>query len=600
MIRKINHILDHKGFTVFALIFMAYLLGAQADKHHRWTNPPEKAVHNIGSDGTGYYAYLPQYIIYGTHNFEFSDYIEQKYPGAKFFDGISPMEGKKKSDKYFVGTAICMSPFFWTAHQVTKISGGQADGYSVNYEISVFAAALAFWLLGTISLLVLLRSYGVNRFAVLFGIAGLTFATNLNFYIVYDPAFSHAYTFGIVCFLMLQVRRFVNTSKSKHLIWIFILLGMITIIRPTNLIVALIIPFFFSSFKVFWQELKTLFIHRKMVLFSGVLIFLLIVFLQFLNIRSQHDFWGFNAYSAEGFDYLFSPKIGEVLFGFRKGFFVYTPFMLLFFPALYFLFRWNRYFFLGTLLFFAAFTYITASWWCWYYGGSLGMRPMIDIYGVMIVPVILLFAQVKPLLKTVLIAFLAFMVHYNLVLNYQMTHAILHYAEMNREKFNKIFLQTGRRFEWIFHTEFPDFDDSKYAGFHTYKFDPVQKSWKVDAVNGEMKMDPYMYLPYLVYKPEEAVKNSDIALKVRYFMRIDNEKNIPKNLLFGYKNGERQELSVNFMGVQIAGLDQYYPIDSKLYSAKKYGEFDSLVVILENGEGEGKIKQVECTFFKQK
>jgi hypothetical protein len=25
--------------------------------------------------------------------------------------------------------------------------------------------------------------------------------------------------------------------------------------------------------------------------------------------------------------------------------------------------------------------YLIYSWWCWYYGGSLGSRPMIDIYG---------------------------------------------------------------------------------------------------------------------------------------------------------------------------------------------------------------------------
>ncbi len=600
MIEKVGHFLNHKGFTIFALVVMAYILGAQSDHYYKWTNPPkEGASHSIASDGSGYYAYLPQVLIYGTEHFEFADGIQRKYPGSKFFEGVSPYEGGK-SDKYFVGTAICISPFFWTAHQITQLSGGEADGYSRGYEISVLIAAIAFWLLGALSLLTLLKTYGINRISILFGIIGLTFATNLNYYIVYDHSFSHVYTYGIVCFLLLQTKRFVDTRQSRHLIWIFFLLGMITIIRPTNLIVVLIIPFFFDSPRTFWNELKMLIVRRKLVLAAGILIFGSLVFLQFFNIHSQYGYWGFNAYSAEGFDYLLNPQFGEVLFGFRKGFFVYTPFMLLVFPALYFLYRWNKYFFCGFLLLLLVFVYITASWWCWYYGGSLGMRPMIDVYGIMIIPVILFFSKVKLILRTILIAFMAFMIHFNLVLNYQLMNAILHYAEMDKEKFSTIFMQTGDRFQWVFHMQQPDFDDQKYQSVETFWFNPVAQQWTRKPSHAEAAMKPGIYMQSFVYVPVDQLKTSDIAVKLRYQMLIGSEENIPKTLLFGYKNGEREELSVNFIGPQIPEIDAYYPVDADLYSPKKYSEFDSLEVVLENGEGKGLIREASCSFMKRK
>lgn len=596
MPEKIARFLNHKGFAIFAIIVMAYILGAQSDKYFKWTNPPTEKKHNISSDGSGYYAYLPQVFIYGTKHFEFADPIHRKYPEAKFFEGISPYENGK-SNKYFAGTAICISPFFWSAHQLTRLAGGDADGYSRSYELSVLIAAIAFWLLGALSLLALLRSYGIGRFAILFGIAGLTFATNLNYYIVYEPSFSHAYTYGLVCFLMLQSKRYADDRRSGHLLWIFFLLGLITIIRPTNLIVAMLIPLFFTSFQAFFTALKDLLQHRKPVMLGGIVIFGALILVQFLNIRSQFGYWGFNAYSTEGFDFLFSPKIGEVLFGFRKGFFVYTPFMLLIFPALYFLYRRNSYFFYGLLVFTTLFVYIMASWWCWYYGGSLGMRPLIDIYGVLIVPVVLMFARVNLLLKGILLVFTGFMIHFNMVLNYQLQHAILHYSEMNKERFATVFMQTGGRFEWIFHMTQPDFDRSQYTAFRTFGYDPLAGKWTMAPTKDTR---PDQIVPSLIFRPDSALYASDIALGVRYEIRIGNEEFIPKVLLFGYKDQQREELSVNFTGIQVPRIDLYCPAEALLHSSKIYSDFDSLEVIIENGEGKGEVRRPSCTLYSRK
>lgn len=370
---------------------------------------------------------------------------------------------------------------------------------------------------------------------------------------------------------------------------------MITIIRPTNLCVALIVPFFFGSFRAFWDQLKNLFQNRKLILLAGTLIFGALIFIQFLNIRSQHGHWGFNAYTAEGFDYLFSPKIGEVLFGFRKGFFVYTPFMLLIIPALYFLYRWNKYFFIGFLATTAVFVYIMASWWCWYYGGSLGMRPLIDIYGLLIIPMIIMFHMVNVVLRTFLLVLLAFMIKFNLVLNYQLMHAILHYADMDKSRFKTIFMQTGRRFEWIFHMTQPSFDESKYSDLSTFSFNPVSQQWETGTVKNQTQE---RFVPSLIYVPVQGL-DSDIAVSTRYYIHLGSEENIPKALLFGYQKGERKELSVNFIGTQVPSADKPCLVEAQLYSSEKYATFDSLEVILENGDGKGIISGAKCSFEKR-
>lgn len=600
MLQKVSHFFNHKRFALFAIVVMFGLLGAQYHDYYK-VEPPETKKYSINSDGCGYYAYLPQVFIYKTEHFEFYKTIQQKYPDSKYFQGLSTRGKDGKFDKYFIGTALCISPFFWTAHKITRISGGAADGYSQNYETALFIAGLCYWLLGSLSLLALLKSWGINRFSILFGIAGLTFATNLNFYLIYDPAFSHTFTFGIVCFFLLQTKRYADSQKGKHLIWILFLLGLITIIRPTNLLVALVIPFFFTSFKDFFNQFKIIFQSQKIALSVGLFLFAAMIFLQFLNIKSQYGHWGFNAYTVEGFDYILNPKIVEVLFGFRKGFFVYAPFMLLLLPGLWFLFRWNRYFFYGFLLFAAVFVYIMASWWCWYYGGSLGMRPLIDVYGILIIPVIILFARVNQILKLALIIFLGFMTHLNLIFNYQMTHSILHYSEMDQARFQKVFLQTDARFEWIFHTQNPEFDRKQYRPFQTFVFDEGTNQWKEShSLNKQAVRDRGTYIQRLVFRPQENEKFSDIAIHLNYLMQVEKEKSIPKIFLFGYRDTLIENLSVNFIGSQIPGLEKYYPVDAALYSERMYGEFDSLEIAVESGKGQGWIKNASCTFFKRK
>lgn len=592
---------NHKSATVIILIALTYILGAQGDEYYKYTNHNQQryeVTNNITSDGGGYYAYLPQYFIYKTEHFEFAHFIEKKYPGGKFFQGISPKKEKEFQDKYFIGTAICISPFFWINHQLTKVFGGEADGYSISYQFSVFAAALAFWLLGALSLLSLLQKFQIFRSAILIGIIGLTFGTNLNYYIVYDPSFSHVYTFGLVAFFLLKVKCYAENPSKKDLIWLFFLLGLITIIRPTNLMVVFIIPFFFQSFNQLWSQIKNIFSAQKLALLIGISIFCFLIFLQFWNIHSQHGIWQFNAYNTEGFDFLSNPKIPEVLFGFRKGLFIYSPFLLLIFPALWFLYRSNRFSFIWFMAFSLLYIYLLSSWWCWYYGGSMGMRAMIDVFPILIIPIIFLIQKLNRFFRALTIVFTILMIQFNLILNYQLLHSILHYADMNQARFGLVFLQKGARFEWVFHVTKPDFEVKNYNKIARFNFEPTNKTWL--KVNGTNHSDEIVgMLPSLILDSNDFKnKDSQIAIQLRYFQKITSEKSVPKALLFGYRNEQRELLCVDYIGTRIASLNKFYPIDARLISKFNYGDFDSLEVIIENNDGN--VKDLVCKLFKTK
>jgi hypothetical protein len=600
LIFRLSNWLNQKSTAVIILLVLTYILGSQGDKHYKYTSY-SKHKHevdaNITSDGGGYYAYLPQYFIYKTKHFEFAHFIQKKYPKGKFFQGISPKNSKEFQDKYFIGTAICISPFFWFNHQIIKIFGGEVDGYSIGYQFSIFTAALAFWLLGAFSLLRLLQKFQISRSAILIGIIGLTFGTNLNYYIIYDPAFSHVYTFGLVAFFLLKLKLYAENQSKKDLVWMFFLLGLITIIRPTNLLIVLFIPFFFKSLNEFWERIKNIFSAQKAALLIAFLIFGFLIFLQFWNIHSQHGVWQFNAYNTEGFDFLSNPKIPEVLFGFRKGLFIYSPFLLLIFPALWFLYRSNRFAFICFLLFICIYIYVLSSWWCWYYGGSMGMRAMIDVFPILIIPIIFMFQKLNRFFKLLLIVFTFFMIQYNLILNFQLVRSILHYSEMNKVRFEQIFLQKGSRFEWAFHNTQPDFEIKEFKKIASFNFSPTKKVWLLDSKSSYNK-EFYGTLPSLILHNYSKTKDSRIAIKLTYLQKISTEKSVPKDLLFGYRSKKRENLCVDYIGTRVASLNEFYPIEARLTSTFKYADFDSLEVMVENNDGI--VKNPVCKIFSFK
>ena len=595
----IRSILNLPKAPYILMVFLTFFLFLKSEDYYHFIDSDKYERRMLESDGSGYFAYLPQTFLYKTKNFEFINDFKVKYPESKIEQGLSNEINGKRTNKYFVGTAICIAPFYFTVHQLVLLYGGNADGYSVPYELSILLAGLAFLFLGMWSIVRLFRKFSLSNVTIIFSLIGLTLSTNIYYYTIFHPDFSHIYAFGLISFLLLQFKNYADKKDKKTLIIIGFILGLIAIIRPTDALVIILLPFFFSSFKSFTNQLQCIFRKQKGAFFLATLLFAIFVGLQFLNIYQQTGQWRFNEYGAgkEGFDFLLSPKVVEVLFSFRKGFFIYTPFFILLIPGFIELCRWNKYFFVGILFFFILFVYIMASWWCWYYGGSLGMRPLIDIYSVLIIPVALLFEKAKGYFKVVLFLFLFTMIDVNTTYSYQLQNGILHYSDMNKKRFLNNFLQTGKRYEWMVFMDEPTFDKLKFSKKESWIYDSSTKSWtltkNVQPSDKEFLGNPSL----LMFTPNSSMDSSKIALEINFEVLLKKEESVSKVLLFGYQNGERKELSVNYLKYQIPRLNRFHRVEAKLFSEEKYGQMDSLEIMVENDAHGGLIKSLQADFF---
>lgn len=453
----LNFLKNHYLFLLAAVV-VTLLYTAPANKQFGFTDATTRKLDPVISDGAGYYAYLPQVFIYKTKHFEFIDSVKSKYPNSRFDDNFNTDEQGMRYNKYFVGTAILQAPSFLLAHFTTSFTELDCDGYSLVYQLFVYVSALVFTFLGLWFIYCVLAFYAVPKWIRVITILALALGTNLSYYTIYYPSYSHVYSFAAIAYFVLLLHRWrANDFPHRGLLGITVLLGLIVLIRPTNGLIALLLFFVFPTWRAFGVYIKELVTRHLSTLLLSVLLLAGLVAVQIYNTHQQLGVWALNAYTGEGFDYLFKPQIFSVLFSFDKGLFVYAPVLLIAVAGLFAISGNQKRMAFGFSLTLFAFVYITSSWWCWWYGGGLGMRPMIDCLVLFAIPFAVLFTRVQVWIQGVLLLLtLAFVSMYQ-VYEYQMNRDILHYNRMSDKQFKQVFMKTGMRFAWWMHMEYDQF-----------------------------------------------------------------------------------------------------------------------------------------------
>lgn len=155
------------------------------------------------------------------------------------------------------------------------------------------------------------------------------------------------------------------------------------------------------------------------------------------------------SYQGEGFD-LLRPHFLQVLFGYRKGLFVYTLILLFALAGIVVLGvarKW--YLVLSWSIAFCLLTYIFSSWWSWYYGDSYGLRAYVEFLPLLLMPIALTLRSLRPSLKLITMAAMALAIPLNIIQNYQYKHYILHWSDMDRERYWQVFLKTDDRYRGL-------------------------------------------------------------------------------------------------------------------------------------------------------
>ncbi|MCY7410531.1 MAG: hypothetical protein LH473_09675 [Chitinophagales bacterium] len=380
----------------------------------------------IYSDGKGYYEYLRAAFI--NHNLSNPE-IEKAF--IRNSDS-GPMI------KFFGGTAIAQLPFFLIAFIISIFRSQATDGYTFEFQLMIAIAGYFYLLLGLIWLRKLLLQFFSNDIIVAVTLFVIAYGTNLFYYAVLEPSMSHVYAFSFACIFLFEGYAYFKSFRIRNLIASSIAFGLIILIRPTNVVILLMLPVICSNWISFFQFLK----NYRHVIFS-IIIVAGILFIQPLLWKLQTGSWFVWSYQGEGF-YFSNPAITEVLFSFNKGWFVYTPIALV--AMLGFISIWKMKPAFAISIFFTVLTaiYFTASWWCWNYGDSFGMRPMIDFYPLIALLIAALFSSVKKnAFKTLLSAVMILLVSVSCIQTYQYYKKILQHYSMDAEKYKFIFLKTS-------------------------------------------------------------------------------------------------------------------------------------------------------------
>lgn len=397
----------------------------------------------IKSDGKGYYAYLPAIFIYQDLNFNFYDKMDMGtyFDAPNQYDYRTDYKGKKLN-KYYLGTALAMAPFFGMAHCITKINGGEADGYSTWYQLGISLAAIFWLVVGLHFLNSLLRMFYVDMLNRIWVLLVTSFGTHLFYYVLVEPSMSHVYSFAFVtAFLYYSILYFEKPNIRTAFI-LSLLLGMIGLIRPVNLLVVIILPFLAGDVFKFFHGLKWLLAH-PIKFFLLLVSFLSVLFLQSLVYKFSVGTFFVYAYGQEGFLFC-EPHFFDFLFSYRKGFFLYTPIFLISLFGLFYLAKESFYKVWTWLLFFIPAVYIISSWWIWYYGGSFSARVMVEFIPVFMILLGILFQKIHFRIKPFFLFGVFLIVLLCQLQTYQYRYYQIHWSEMNKEKYWDVFLRLDK------------------------------------------------------------------------------------------------------------------------------------------------------------
>jgi len=412
----------------------------------------------ITSDAVVYYQYLTAAFQFNDLSFDFAYELPEDFDGEIW---INRTENGYKSTKVTMGVAIMMTPTYLLAQLINKAFGLGSYGYSPLFQFMVFLGALIYSLLGFHFLRKTLLRY-FSDWVTLLTLLALGLGTNLMYYVSLEPGMSHAYSFFLFSALLYFTVQWHGRSNRSAVLKIGIILALITLIRPSNLLVILI-PLLYGiysleSLKVKWHLISTKWLDLLLAITLG----LAVLALQLVFWKHFSGTFIYYGYGDEEFFWT-EPKIAEVLFGFRKGLFVYTPVLLLATIGLFIRNKHLKAFKTPILLSLFLNVYLMASWWCWWFGGSFGMRPIIEFIPFLalgLAAFIHFLVKRKRLVKPAGVMVVGFIL-LNSFQTLQYKRGIIHYDSNTASSYWSNFLNFGQKPVNYDLLESPDYEEAK-------------------------------------------------------------------------------------------------------------------------------------------
>ena len=446
-------------------------------------------------DVKSYYAYLPATFIYHDLSLDFI-YTNKTLNFGKWIWPVETPTGKH-AILTSCGLSMLYSPFFFIAHQYAKHSSKyNADGYSKPYHVALTFSAYFYFILALFILRkILLRYFYDKTTAVTLFLVGA--GTNLFYYITCEAPMPHSYNFFLIILFLRLLIKWHKKLNLKYTVFLGLTAGLIALVRPTNIIVLLLIPLYgVHNFKTLKENINKLLKYRYLILLM-IISFIIVWIPQFAYWYYVSGKIFYFSYGEKGARFFFNnPQITDFLFSFKKGWYVYTPVMLFATFGIYRLFKLKNEFASATLVYLVVIIYVLSSWWSWWFGGAFGQRAMVDTYGLMSIPLAAFIEKKrKPVfLKSLIIFVLFILAFYNQFQIQQYRKGAIHYWWMNKEAYWETFL----------------------------KLKPTCKYWKVIMKPNYQKARKGIYVSIPVY--DKHFEISDSTLKITVIKDLLKEK----------------------------------------------------------------------------
>jgi hypothetical protein len=377
------------------------------NKHSRSRENSYKSV--IWADAAGYYVYLPLYFIYDNDASKLPARIVERTGNGFTID----TSHNKVITKYTSGVALLQLPFFGVSHVVAKLLNKSPDGFSSVYCYGIMIAAVFY---GCLGLWFLCRFLQLNFNPVISFITtiGIFLCTNLYYYTIDASGMSHVYSFFLCASLLYYTADYISHPTVKALFLLIFFLVIAVLIRPTNILFALL-PLLYnvSNLNELRIRFQLFFMNRVIFMFALLLSCLAFIpqFIYWYNLSGQALYY---SYGNEGFSKWNHPQFLKIWFSTNNGLFSYSPIILLSLAGVFFMMR--KSIVNGKLIAFIFFitSYLFASWHDWTFGCSLGSRPFVEYYPMLAIPMAFVFSSLKQSYQKIpIIAFVAICCYIN-------------------------------------------------------------------------------------------------------------------------------------------------------------------------------------------
>lgn len=392
-----------------AIIAIGYLFVTMQDKNSNLFH----------GDALGYYSYLPAKYIYHNEK-QLDSFPDVDIPYSIIYDmkhlPATPLGYKMV--QYTYGVALMESPFFFMAHSIAKNNGLAANGYSGVYHKFILISSFFYTLLALLFTYLILKRYfsiTISYITILL----LFIGTNLFWFSLKQGGMSHSplfFLYSVLTYLSIKI-------DERPRIGIFILAGLIcgliTLIRPSD-VVCILIPLLFNVYNKETLKRKLSLLKANIPgILVAIAVFMIPVIPQLLYWKEMTGNYFYYSYGTQTFNWT-KPKIIEGLFYFQNGWIAYSPVMIFSLLGLFLYKRFRQFAFCIPVVF-IIYIYIIYSWYCYTYINGLGSRPMIHIYTLMAIPLAAYIQRIsekalhkKIIFTTLVLLFISFNISYSI------------------------------------------------------------------------------------------------------------------------------------------------------------------------------------------